>query len=747
MVFYVIITAETGALYNLLTEGVFSVKYYAHKSEDGRSQTVKEHLYSVAELAESFSIELFKEIAYAAGLLHDIGKYSKRFQKRLEGEDVRYEHSCCGAIECCNLSGYRNPVALMLEYCILGHHTGIPDGGTEIDNAYNDVTLHSRLKRGDYYKGESEYSSYRNEISPSIPDEKAITNELLESMKSEELIEKFAFFTRYVFSCLTDADFLDTEKFCNPMSERGLQADFSEVKRAVENNFKNYVHDTPLKEARGRLQNQAYKNSKTSGDISILNMPTGSGKTLCSLNIALSKLTAPGSTKKRIIYVIPYTSVIEQTADTFENIFGKYADILQHHSNYVFDDDTDEDPDTAMKLKKATENWDAPFIITTNVQFFESLYHYKGSGLRKLHNVGDSVIIFDEIHLLPINMLQPCLRGIGYITKYLNSEAIFLSATMPDFDKLFKRYLPDCTVTNLMTDMKDFKYFKKCRYINLGKTDYEGVLEKSDQYSSSLIVVNKKKTAQELYKSISGKKYHLSTYMTPNDRSRIIKTIREELEHPEKITVVSTSLIEVGVDLNFKSVFREMAGLDNIIQTGGRCNRDGKDKIGDVFIFELDEKPNRDMQNPIDIVKDLINKYDDISSVECIEEYYRRLYDFNKESIAKNSISSNVSGIDNIPFRTYSMNFEFIKEETIGIVINNCKESEELVQRLKDKDYTAKRGLQRYTVSLRRYEFEQAFKLGIIDDFGTGVFMLTNNEYYSDETGLNTEMYNDIVLS
>lgn len=722
------------------------MKYYAHKSEDNRLQTVKDHLLSVAKMAESFSAQLFKEIAYTSGLLHDIGKYSGRFQKRLNGDNVRYEHSCCGAIECYKLSGDRNPIALMLEYCISGHHSGIPDGGTKIDRAHNNVTLYSRLKRAMDYVGESDYSAYKKEIGLSVPDGTAILNELLSTNNKKEIIERYAFFTRYIFSCLTDADFLDTEKFCQPMSDRKLKADFVAVKRAVEDRLRGFTQDTPLKQARSRLQMQAYNNANTSGNISILNMPTGSGKTLCSLNIALSKLTESGSTKKRIIYVIPYTSVIEQTADTFKRIFGKYADILQHHSNYVFDSDEDEEADTLKKLKRATENWDAPFIITTNVQFFQSLYHYKGSGLRKLHNVGDSVIIFDEIHLLPINMLQPCLRGIGYITKYLNSEAIFLSATMPDFDKLFKRYMPDCTVTKLMTDKDDFKYFKKCRYINLGKKDYNGILEKSSQYSNSLIVVNRKKTAQELYKSMSGKKYHLSTYMTPHDRSRVIKSIRDELKGSERITVVSTSLIEVGVDLDFKAVFRQMAGLDNILQTGGRCNRDGNEDSGDVFVFEFDEKPARDLQGPIDIVKHLINKYDDISSTECIEEYYSRLYDSNDDIIVKNSISEYASGIENIPFRTYARNFEFINEETIGIVINNCDKSEELVQRLKNKDYTAKRELQRYTVSLRRYEFEQALKLGIIDDFGTGVFMLTNNDYYSNETGLDMEMYNDIIL-
>ena len=721
------------------------MEYYAHKSEDGRTQTVKEHLASVARLAESFSVHMFKEFVFSAGMLHDIGKYTKMFQRRLNGENIHFEHSCCGAIECSKIV---SPIALMLEYCIMGHHSGLPDGGTKTDSA-SKSTLYGRLKRDKYYVGESDYSEYKKEINLSIPDGTALLNELKRICSNngkDESIEAFAFFTRYVFSCLTDADYLDTERFCNPFVNRNLSADFCKVKALVEDNFKHLKKDTPLRKARGRLQHQAYQNAEKAAQISILNMPTGSGKTLCSLNIALKKLTSPESTKKRIIYVIPYTSVIEQTAQTFDDIFGKYADILQHHSGYSYEsnkDDEKNEPTTMDKLKKATENWDAPIIITTSVQFFQSLYHYKGSGLRKLHNMADSIIIFDEIHLLPLKVLLPCLRGIGFITTYLNSEAVFLSATMPDYDRLFQKYLPDCTTTKLMTDRKDFKYFKKCRYINLGKTDLESIALKSSQYQSSLIVVNKRKTARELFSSLTGLKYHLSTYMTPVDRTKIIENIRLNLENGDKIAVVSTSLIEVGVDLDFNAVFREMAGLDNILQSGGRCNRDGKRECGDVYVFKTDEKLNRDMQNRVDIVNDLIKRYDDISSPECIEEYYNRLFDFNKRNIDK---KLQASGIDNIEFKTYAMDFEFIKDETIGIVINNCDESEELIQRLKNRDYTARRELQKYTVSLRRYEFESALKLGIIDDFGTGVYVLTNNKYYDNKTGLEIEKFNDYIV-
>ncbi|MDE5753226.1 MAG: CRISPR-associated helicase Cas3', partial [Oscillospiraceae bacterium] len=533
-------------------------------------------------------------------------------------------------------------------------------------------------------------------------------------------------------------DYLDTEKFCFPETNRCLKADFQAVRTAVDQKLNSFLPMTELQKARGRLQQQAYKNAKNAANISILNIPTGSGKTLCSLKIALDKLLASNGEKKRIIYVIPYTSIIEQTADIFEKIFGEYVDILQHHSNYDFKDMPE--PDTTNKLKKATENWDAPFIITTSVQFFESLYHFKGSSLRKLHNIADSVIIFDEIHLLPVHLLQPCLKGIGYITKYLNSDAIFLSATMPDYSKLFRRYLPDCSYSVLVPDKTDFQYFKKCQYINLGKTDFDSILEKAQHYQSSLIVVNKRKSAYEIYQNITGRKYHLSTYMTPRDRSHTINAIRADLANGVKITVVSTSLIETGVDFDFKAVFREIAGLDNIIQAGGRCNREGIDKLGDVYIFETDEKIIKELQIPVNIVKNLLEEYDDITSSECIETYYQRLYREKKDPIDKNSIAKKEKiNITCVPFRTYAHQFEFIKDDSVGVVIPQCEEAVKLYHQLKSGDYSIKRKLQKYTVSLKRYELEKAIKLGILNDFDTGTLQLTNPNYYHPETGLNLD--------
>ena len=725
--------------------------YIAHKTGDGREQTVLEHLTGTAKLAKQNAIPMMQELAYTAGLAHDIGKYSQAFQNRIRnGSRQKYEHALPGALEYHKLFGKSvNPfIAAMLMYCIAGHHTGLPDGGNTSESPDDSASLCARLNRADRYTGAWDYQTFQAEVTLPAPQDQALLMELMQSSQQgpEAFYEQFAFLTRYLFSCLTDADFIDTECFCNPERERCLKSDFQSAEHAVQERLSSFQAETKLKKARSRLQAQAFANAKEPSPISILQMPVGSGKTLCSLEIALQKR------KKRIIYVIPYTSIIEQTAVEFERLIGENTAILQHHSNYVFEDHKDEnEPDTAEKLRLACENWDAPVIVTTSVQFFESLYHYRSSRLRKLHNLADSVIIFDEIHMLPVEMLQPCLRAVSYLTKYLNSETIFLSATMPDYGKLFEAYAPGLPVRQLITDMSDFAYFQKCRYHNLGETDLESIAEKSAQYDSSLIIVNKRKTARELYNQLGGTKFHLSTYMTPHDRSEIIAKIRETLGK-EQITVVSTSLIEAGVDLDFQAVFRELAGLDSILQSAGRCNREGKQDFGDVFIYETGEKLSGELQVRAAITKYLLKEFEDIESVECIRTYYQRLFQEREKEIADKNIANDKwesgfnrkTGFVSIPFRAYAESFEMIKDHTTGIIINNCDETEKLLKQAEYGDITARRKLQQYTVSLRQYELENAMKSGILTQTGS-MLVLSDPAYYSEEVGLQLDAANDFI--
>ena len=726
------------------------MKYYAHTREDGERQTVKAHLTGVSEKAEKFSVDLLKPIAKKASLYHDIGKYALNFQKRLDNDKVKFSHAACGALEYKKFADKNDCFAPLMEYCIAGHHTGLMDGGTVADSS-DSPTLSGTLKRENEYTGESDYSAYATEIEFATLTQEERTplyNELLSAKDPTELIERYAFFTKYVFSCLTDADFLDTEIFCNKNVERGMSGDFKMALDKLNRELSDMPSNTPLRQARSRIQQQAFDNSVNKSHISILDMPTGSGKTLCSLKLALE------SGKKRIIYVIPYTSIIEQTANKFEKMFGDVLHVLQHHSNYSYDGNTEEEKKTAEKLKKTCENWDAPLIITTSVQFFQYIYHYKGSALRKLHNLRDSVIVFDEIHLIPTELLRPCLKAVGYITKYLNSEALFLSATMPDYSKLFDKFLPDVNYNKLVTDRTNFKYFKKCEYKDMGRTTLETIAENASRCKNALIVVNTKKTAAELYYLVQGEKYHLSANMTPAHRSRVIEVVRKKLENGEHITVVSTSLVEAGVDLDFNTVFRQLSGLDSILQAGGRCNREGKDDKGYVYVFDIDEtyRKGSDLAMRINKTKGLLEKYQDITSYDCIKEYYDGIFDFNQSRIAENSIAKyneQSNSFDrqglmspySIPFRSYAMQFEYISADTISIVIDdpNDQTCHELVETLRNGDMSVRRALQKYSVSVYMNVFKDLYSQGVLNDHGTGIFILENQSYYNNETGLTTE--------
>lgn len=722
-------------------------RYIAHRNEiSGAVQTVKEHCENTAALCRNFSIPELKDFMYAVGLLHDVGKFQASFVKRINGANIKVEHSTCGALAAKEKYTMPVPMALMMEYCIAGHHSGIPDGGFPNDDI-DKSTLCGRLKR-DY----EDFSEYKNELA--LPELNGL--EWLKYLfrdcdnKMENVIDKFAFLTRYVFSCLVDADSIDTAVFCKERELPGkLNADFSSCLQNIDDKLNSFICKTELQKARTILQNQAFQNINQDAEIYLLNMPTGSGKTLASAKIALER--ALSKEKKRIIYVIPYNSIIEQTADVLEEIFGGNLEILRHQSTFSYEDEENGSEDYREAAKTAAENWDAPFIITTAVQFFESVYANKRGKLRKVHNMADSILVFDEAHLMPQDYLQPCLQAVAYITRYLHSEAVFLTATMPDFEKLMKEYaLPDSKIVKLIKDTSMFTKFQKCRYSYIGEISSSELLSKCREYPSSLIVVNKKATARELYQECGGKRYHLSTYMTSYDRKRILKEIRRELkqleaDYPEykdvpedrRITIISTSLIEAGVDLDVYTVFRERSGLDSILQAGGRCNREGKRKMADVFVFDLAEETRQAaLDEKANLTKGLLKKYDDVSAVKCIEEYYSRLYFMKADDIQKNTMHQACSDLASIPFKEYAEKFELIDSRQVSLVVPCDAQSEQLVEMMKYTKAGNARKLQNYTCSVRQKELEDLIRQHAADDYGTGIYYLTNKDYYDEYTGV-----------
>lgn len=713
------------------------MKYSAHKNNiNNQEQPLKEHLLNTAVLASQFAIERFSKIAFQSGLLHDIGKYQSSFQRRLNGDSIRIEHALCGAKEALKYPKQYSAAACMLAYCIIGHHSGLPDGGSKADS--DDMsTLNGRLKR------ESEdYGAYKSEVSADCSELEHFMDNF-KGIAPESLGQEYVYLTRYIFSCLTDADFLDTERFFNENQERSkIEYSFEKALELLNEKFKSFKIETELQRTRSGLQAQAYDNMDSDKNLFFLNMPTGSGKTLCSLKLALD--TAIRCKKKRIIYVIPYTSIIEQTAKNFEDILQGSLPVVQHHSNYTFENiksnDCDEESTDNLRLMKATENWDAPLIVTTSVQFFQSLHANRGSSLRKIHNLASSVIILDEAHLLPLKYFQSCINSLSFLSGTLDSKIILMSATLPDYENLFKRLAyKDVSVCNLIKDKSLFSSFDKCRYTYLGKVSDDELAMKSADCDNALIIVNSRKSANRLYTLLSAtgrKVYHLSTYMTPFDRKNIIEEIRAKLKSKEKITVVSTTLIEAGVDLDFNTVFRELSGLDSILQAGGRCNREGRCTLGDVFIFDSEENLNGDLSIRANITKGLIKKYNSLNDASCIEEYYSILLDTKREELTKNTIQA--SRITSIPFASYASEFSVIDSNTIGIAVERDEHSRKLIKNLKyNSSASVRRELQKYSATVYYYEFENLKSIGVIDDYGTGIYCLLNTEnYYCDNTGI-----------
>jgi CRISPR-associated endonuclease/helicase Cas3 len=712
--------------------------YIAHIDEQGNIQTVKQHSENTAELSGSFAVDEFKDICYEIGLLHDVGKYLKTFQKRIRGANCMVEHSICGAKEVKGLCVSR-PLALLMELCIAGHHTGIPNCGS----LQEEQSLYNRMQ-----KKCEDYSAYKQDLNFACPSQKTLATLMVSGIEKDKernakASERFAFFVRYCFSCLTDADSIDTMAAIGELPENILHSDFSACQADLERQLQAFINKTPLQKARAKLQNQAFQNIQQDAEIYLMNMPTGSGKTLAGMECAL-KRAAKG--KKRIIYVIPYNSIIDQTVDTFEKLFGSHAQILRHQSSFSYEDLEDIDEDYRNSAKYACENWDAQIIITTAVQFFESIYANKRGRLRKMHNMAESVIVFDEAHLMPVQFLQPCLRGISYITRFLHSEAIFLTATMTDFKQIISQYaIRDSKICDLIPDQSDFKYFKKCEYRNLGDISDEALLENAQQYQSALIVVNSRRAAQKLYDLCSAEAYHLSTYMTGADRSRAINKIRERLkqlreDYPEgsnvpmerRIIVVSTSLIEAGVDLDFYAAFRELSGLDNVLQTGGRCNREGLQASGTVSVFSRADSTHKQTVEQ-NILLGIMKEFADISSSQAIAEYYRRLFAAKEQEITSHSLGD--VRYDQIAFKDYSENFNLIDSKTESVMVPCNEESGKMAKALSCGEKINIRSIQKYCCTVYPYELEELIKQHAVAEYN-GIFALTNTAYYSPKTGI-----------
>ncbi len=783
--------------------------YYSHLRGEGSSevQTVDDHLWGTAELAEKFFKfdDRLAKFAHTAGLIHDLGKFSDEFQDyiRIKDDEQRrkkrgkIDHSTAGAQvanEYFPEESRELPIGRILEYAIACHHTGLINGGSGV--AGYKSCLKGRLKKK-VEPFENDFSrEYLKKAELSFEDIAFIFDGIKEMPPDNQrnaLSFRMSFLIRMVFSALVDADWLDTERFMDPeqFDSRGKYPSLKELAEKLDAHLAELGAKAPEKDI-NKSRAEVLQACRNAADLDhrlfTLTVPTGGGKTLSSLAFALKHALKHGM--DRVIYVIPYTSIIEQNAKVFREALG-YLDfegieekigyknsiilrnglgdlsnaVVEHHSNFEekdrdhkFDGDEEISPHDL-----ACENWDAPIVVTTNVQFFESMFASKKSRCRKLHNIANSVIILDEAQMLPVNLLRPCIEAISELSARYHSTVVLCTATQPALNKRddFKFGLEGAreivgdkaAVDKLYNDLKrvEVEFIGK-------KTDDElvGLLKSHEQ---ALCIVNTKgharKLFEELLKDCKDKDalFHLSTNLCPAHRSKVFnELIKPRLGDGLPCVVISTQLVEAGVDIDFPTVYRATAGIDSIAQAAGRCNREGKLKDsngnevkGKTYVFETEAgfpKPLHALKQAAQVAEGINRRHSDLLGLDAVEDFFKELFWVKglDQLDSKKIIESLAKEITKIyfPFRDIAEAFRLIDSPTTAVLIEYNDEARKLAVKFRSFEPPTKqdyRKAQRYTVSLYQHDFNKIS--AALEETERGVFILPKKVgKYNEKVGI-----------
>ena len=722
----------------------------AHTREDGSLQTLPEHIQGVAHHCALFLEEAgLPELAPLGRLLaqlHDAGKAQTAFQRYILGEsDQKAPHSAAGALLATQLlpslpKGHplkRTRIAQLLAYAISGHHRGLYDYG-ELENKLKDIDTKDRCK-----KAEGALSELMSEIQSWVKEHGAKTEAYLRKLASRvEEEEQAQALIRLLFSCLVDADFLDTEAFMDE-ERKGRRheatsryAPLETLRDRLTKHMESFSTEGKINEARRAFLNRCRDHGRTcpKGYYSLF-LPTGGGKTLSSMAWALE--TALKHEAKRIIYVIPYTSIITQTAGIFREIFGE-ENVLEHHSDISFSgSEARQEAERYERTRLLAENWDAPIIVTTNVQFFESLFSHKVSRSRKVHSIANSVVVFDEVQMFPTEFLHPMLRLLEDLRWIYGTQLLFCSATLPPFDKdhssTFKKVndfhqLSEDIQPIVPEDPELFKVFDRVIY-HLEEKVYttKELAQELSQHDSALCIVNSRRDASQLYHALleEGKKpqdvIHLSRNMCSAHLKERIAEVRHRLKAGLPTLVISTQLIEAGVDIDLPIVYRAMSGLDSIVQAGGRCNREGKRPApGEVYVFSLSDGGKAfgaiaQGQGATRFLLDNDKEHTRPSiPLELIEAYYDRYYasieSFDTKDIAESLYDEGEAKRWRFDFQQASEDFQLIDNVDRDLFVPYGK-GKELIEGLEKHtlylNHRTMRKLQQYHVAISKWRYEE----------------------------------------
>ncbi|MCU7878688.1 MAG: CRISPR-associated helicase Cas3' [Candidatus Thiodiazotropha sp. (ex Lucinoma borealis)] len=725
--------------------------YYAHTGSDPEKsdwQRLSDHLHRVsiqaAENARYFGAE---HIAEMCGLLHDLGKYSDEFAKRLEG-GKRVDHATAGskvAVEKWQQLGK------LLAYVVAGHHVGLANG---IDQGKGRATLKERMGRAIPELGEV----WKEEIT--LPEQLNFpTFNIAENQEGFQC----AFLVRMLYSCLVDADYLDTERFYlgleGKQQQRGKCPLLKELRERLDNHLSGLVakhaHCDPksINGLRGRILNHARSQAWLEPGLFSLTVPTGGGKTLTSMAFALDHAIA--HQQRRVIYVIPFTSIIEQNAGVFRDLFKELGEdvVLEHHN--TFDDaGFDWREETKDKLRLAMENWDAPVVVTTAVQFFESLFADRSSRCRKLHNISGSVIILDEAQMLPQKLLRPTMAAIDELARNYRCSVVLCTATQPALRCSDEFYNGFEKVREIAPDPQQlYSQLDRVTVRHVGIQTDEQLAEQLRSTKQILIIVNNRRHARSLYDHIGNGDghFHLTTLMCAKHRKEKLKKIRQRLKDGTPCKVVSTSLIEAGVDVDFPLVMRAESGLDSIAQAAGRCNREGVNakEVSEVLIFSSpDWKAPPELEQQAASMRTVLRNHEgDLLAPDAITTYFRDLFWRNEELLdAKKLLKLHRDHYKrfSFPFQTIASEYRIIESFMCPIIIPFDKEAEQWIERLYHAEFVGRiaKRLQPYLVQVPERVFLALKSAGVIAEVGADRFNgqfweLINSSLYDDEAGLN----------
>ncbi len=746
---------------------------FAHSlpgNSSDRWEPLSHHLASVAARAAEFAAPFgWAAIARVAGQLHDVGKLSQAFQAYIRGErSSGGDHSSAGA--CVALDRYPGLGGKLLAAIIAAHHAGLADGGDLIDrlDAFKDkIPKDWEDHAGDLIAKEA--------LRPAKP---------FAANGAPGFAQSFLF--RMLFSCLVDADFLETERFyagaLNKLVERGDHTDLVTLRDRLRDDMARRRSDkTPLNRLRAEILDYAIGRAEQPSGLFTLTVPTGGGKTLASLSFALEHAVRHGL--RRVVYVIPYTSIIEQTAQVFREALGTKDDILEHHASFDWEqaakahiDADDEGPNGLRKLQHAAENWDVPIVVTTAVQFFESLFADRPSRCRKLHNIAGSVVVLDEVQTLPVHLLRPSMATLGELATNYRTSIVLCTATQPALRAMDNALQPLPDGNPIGFDIganRELAPDPPRIYQALRRVKVKKIAERIPDSSVAarfaaqlqmLCIVNSRRHARDLFAAIRDQPgaVHLSTLMCARHRRIVLKELRERLLAGAPVRLVATSLIEAGVDIDFPEVWRAAAGLDSIAQAAGRCNREGKlPALGRVVVFEP-ESPNAKAPHELKIrwqaARPSLEKHGDPLGLDAITDFYRELYWTKGPEALDDAKVGDYRGIMPaiaeqatalaFPFKSIAQAFRLIDDIMEPVVVPWCystddDEAEKLLARIAGQDRPSRndlRQIQQYVVPVPRRTRENWLATGILKpvhpQLGEAILRLNNLDKYDPETGV-----------